>query len=401
MPCFNRRAREERDAYIRAHQKHVNLFENLSNPLEIIKVFHAVRVHDPLIIYTPYDGRISECYRALRADDTAALLDHAVGLYQANRQKEAKKIATCLLLFQSVDLSPLLDLMITQKDLEPAFLFAGAPVSLQQKLHEHFLEDPRPEMDAFQCLTWLFRANLPHKLEVLPEVKSLIDTYRRPAFAVVPRQQTGADSTPTQSFLGGVTLGAPGETWPTHEDVPLNPVLQLCMNDLPFIPEALQRITYLCVFIHPDDLGPVFDEEGGLVIRAYTDNALAPLAVPESIQNNTAPLSFRVFDDYPDGFENSRPYDFLQEISSPYVNDGAPVYDWRADFQHQSFYTPMPNECRILGWPRWIQDDERSDESEFILQVADGDLWNYGELSALYLFRRKTPDAFWGNLQIA
>ncbi len=33
MPCFNRRAREARGAYIRAHQKHVNLFENLTNHL--------------------------------------------------------------------------------------------------------------------------------------------------------------------------------------------------------------------------------------------------------------------------------------------------------------------------------------------------------------------------------
>ena len=401
MPCFNRRAREEREAHIRAHRKYINIFENLTTSLEIIKVFHEQRPLDPLMVYLPYDGEISACYKALRTDETAALLNHAVSLYRANRQTEAKKIATCLLLFNNADLSLLLDLMWTHHDLEPAFLFASAPTPLQQKLLARFLEDPRPEMDAFQCLTWLFQGNLAYKPKILPSVKSLVGTYGRPTFAVTLAEQPTSDNAATKSLLGGVTLGTPEETWPRHKGVPLNPVLQLRVKDLPFIPEPLQGITHLCVFIHPNDLGPVFDEEGGLVIRTYTNDALVPLIAPEGLNNSTAPLSFRAFDDYPGGLETSTPYDFLQKFSSPYVNDGAPVYEWRPEFQHQSFYRPIPYEYRLLGWPRWIQDDERTDDSEFILQVADYGLWDYSETSALYLFKRKATNDFWGLLQIS
>ncbi|WP_410771463.1 hypothetical protein [Fontibacillus sp. BL9] len=45
MPCVQEQEQRKRQAYIEAHRKTVNLFEGLTDPVEILKLKHAPRRH--------------------------------------------------------------------------------------------------------------------------------------------------------------------------------------------------------------------------------------------------------------------------------------------------------------------------------------------------------------------
>ncbi len=54
--------------------------------------------------------------------------------------------------------------------------------------------------------------------------------------------------TPTKSLAGAVEVCNPGETWPTGDNGPLHPLLQVCVDELPRVPEALADVAYLTIF---------------------------------------------------------------------------------------------------------------------------------------------------------
>lgn len=47
MPCVHRRRREEREEYIRQNRREVDPYAGIADPVEILRVLHTPRPHDP------------------------------------------------------------------------------------------------------------------------------------------------------------------------------------------------------------------------------------------------------------------------------------------------------------------------------------------------------------------
>ncbi|CAH1204542.1 hypothetical protein PAECIP111892_02468 [Paenibacillus auburnensis] len=65
MPCQQRKERQERQEYIVKHRREINLYEGISDPVELLKLMHSSRPHDPLIEYTPYELSKEQLYITL------------------------------------------------------------------------------------------------------------------------------------------------------------------------------------------------------------------------------------------------------------------------------------------------------------------------------------------------
>lgn len=55
MPCKQEMEREAHQRYIEANRRDVNLYEGMTDPVEILKIMHTRQVHDPLIRYVAYE----------------------------------------------------------------------------------------------------------------------------------------------------------------------------------------------------------------------------------------------------------------------------------------------------------------------------------------------------------
>jgi hypothetical protein len=173
---------------------------------------------------------------------------------------------------------------------------------------------------------------------------------------------------------------------------------------LPYIPKEFEEIKYICVYIHPNDPAALLERGNALVIRTYTDEILAFVEVPESINQESQPmlLEFEEINDYPSDYQYPSIEHYLSYSSTEdYLSSKETRYNWKADFINSSEVKPWSNDCKILGWPRWVQWPESSEDSILMLQVDGYGLWDYGDSSTLYIFRNVITKEFWGTIQIA
>ncbi len=61
MPCFQQQERQKHEEYIRTHRRDVDLYAGISDPVEILKIMHTPRKHDPLIREREYKIKWSFC----------------------------------------------------------------------------------------------------------------------------------------------------------------------------------------------------------------------------------------------------------------------------------------------------------------------------------------------------
>lgn len=55
MPCYQRMKRKEREEFIKKNRKDVNLYANISDPVEILKIMHKPKKCNPLDNYVKYE----------------------------------------------------------------------------------------------------------------------------------------------------------------------------------------------------------------------------------------------------------------------------------------------------------------------------------------------------------
>ena len=78
MPCIQKKQREERERYIRENRKDVNLFDGITDYVEIIKIINSERKHVLLINYLPYSKSI-ECYLDIKRSSVIIIFVQAEG----------------------------------------------------------------------------------------------------------------------------------------------------------------------------------------------------------------------------------------------------------------------------------------------------------------------------------
>lgn len=190
---------------------------------------------------------------------------------------------------------------------------------------------------------------------------------------------------PQASWFGKVTLGLPGEAWPVTEDgVPLSPLAQINLTELPFRPPYLDDIEFLCVFVDPDTLDEDAANGSSWCLRAYPSLiALVPLQAPTDLASEIKafPMCPKIIEeDYPS-------YD---DIADEIPEDMADSYN--EDFANVSGF-------KLGGWPTLIQSEiswpthAARAKPEYVFQIdsTEKGRWSWGDGGVGYFGRGTTP----------
>lgn len=403
MPCFKKMKQQEREDYIIKNHRVIDLYQGITNPLDIIRVFHRHQLSDPLVSYIPYTKAISDCYKRLNYSQLQNIRLYSIDLYNDSKQDQAKEILSCLVSFCHLNIDSVLEYMIDAEDYYPPYLFKKASDTIKEKILDKFLADEDIENDVFRLLVWLAEDKISSTSSIDLKIKNIVSSYKKPAYRIKSKISLNVEHDLNRTLLGNVNIATPNECWPASAAVPLIPVIQLCIDDLPYIPEELKDIKYLCVFIHPDDPASFEERNDGLIIRCYKDNNITLITKPDFIGQHIESyiLTFEEFNDYPCDYGYPSPLDYLSYLDKQkYYSTDKIGYEWLNDFSHESSNFARPDNCKIQGWPNWIQWPESPEDSTFIMQIISEGLWEYGDSSILYIYRNIITKEFWGFIQI-
>jgi hypothetical protein len=155
MPCVQKKAREKYEAHVAANKKDLNQYRNVNNLIEIIKIYHQPRKHDPLINYVPYPDPIDQVYLSLDSNQIADTITYAFKLLEKGEKDIAVDIAIELVSFLNADISCILEALIIAEEYYPSFLFRSANSGIRDKLFEKLLSNTGRKDHIIAALAWI------------------------------------------------------------------------------------------------------------------------------------------------------------------------------------------------------------------------------------------------------
>ncbi|OPA72929.1 DUF1963 domain-containing protein [Paenibacillus selenitireducens] len=155
MPCHQEQERQKRQAYIEQHRKTVNLYEDLTDPVEILKVMHTPRQHDPLIQYVPYPLSKEQMYVSLTAEEAGRMLKYALELLAAGDKNEADPILLSLVCYRNDYIVEVLPELMEHGMYHSGILFKDAPPDIRDRLLQQVEWDDDNRNHLLLILSWI------------------------------------------------------------------------------------------------------------------------------------------------------------------------------------------------------------------------------------------------------
>jgi hypothetical protein len=134
MPCVQAAARTERDEYVRQHRRDLNEFEGINDPVEVLKIIHRPRRHDPLVNWIPHATPTEQLYSGLSPAEQRRLAKYAELLVGTERNDEAEEIVLCLAAFTDVSPESCLRAFIACAAVGPSLAYCRASADIRDQL---------------------------------------------------------------------------------------------------------------------------------------------------------------------------------------------------------------------------------------------------------------------------
>jgi hypothetical protein len=158
MPCVQKVEKKERDEFIRNNRVETNPYENISDPVEIIKIYHTPRKHDPLVIWLPYPNPIEEVYQSLSQRDLERLVDYVVSMIGEgpcdDRDDQIDSIARELAAFTNADLSKIQSELLASNAIYPSMAFSSPSPEIRDDLLSRLHSDASNRNLILLALAW-------------------------------------------------------------------------------------------------------------------------------------------------------------------------------------------------------------------------------------------------------
>ncbi|WP_028545516.1 hypothetical protein [Paenibacillus taiwanensis] len=155
MPCHQEQERQKQQAYIEQHRKTVNLYKDLTNPVDILKMMHAPQKYDPLIQYVPYPLSKAQVYVSITAEEAGQMLQYAVELLDAGNEDEAEQVLLSLVCYRNDDISVVLPKLIECEMYDASILFKDGPPEIRDHLLQQVEWDDDNRNHLLLLLSWI------------------------------------------------------------------------------------------------------------------------------------------------------------------------------------------------------------------------------------------------------
>lgn len=262
-----------------------------------------------------------------------------------------------------------------------------------------------------------------------------IDAFKRSArqaTLLIPTDPPGADEW-QGSYLGDIRVAGPDDQWPVEDGLPMLPLLQLRIADLPQPPESLASMLYLCVWCaqsltprYPGELQHEFLEiamsgteadverfrkrhESVLTIEHDTEpdsilvRAITPGAPVRRVQSpemarclKPARIEFRQATDYI-GQADCAEDDFMTPEDRAFVRDlRSRSTEWFRWYDGVEKLAPNLEETKVGGWPSPFQGQPTFGlGTDFVLQIASHDELGFSFLGGVVQIARRRLTGGW------
>ena len=164
------------------------------------------------------------------------------------------------------------------------------------------------------------------------------------------------------------------------------PLLQICPDGLPYIPDSLKGIKVLTVFVSDNIPVELVGNGNDWVLREYKEG---DILVNKDLSNNSSPIkpfplkSRLIEEDYPIFDGGDIPEDIMEELEE--MEDSEEITDYYD-------YTECHSEHKIGGYPCYIQSGINWGEGyEFVLQIASDEKANLNIIDSgnIYLAKNR------------
>ncbi|MCR3759229.1 DUF1963 domain-containing protein [Clostridium felsineum] len=155
MPCFTEIKRKEKEKYIKKNRKDINLYEGITDLVEILIIMHNPKKYDPFKNYLPYEKTVEEIYEALTLEDIQKLKGYVIQLIKEKQIDKAEEIIIELACFTKVALTDCLEILIKSKNYRPSIGFKGASEEVRDVLIEEIEKNENDRNELLLALSWI------------------------------------------------------------------------------------------------------------------------------------------------------------------------------------------------------------------------------------------------------
>lgn len=155
MPCVHKLRREEREEYIRQNRREVDPYAGLTDTVEILRVLHTPRPHDPLVIFRPPPQSVDELYSRLNAEQAGRLMTVAADAMRAGNEDFAEDVAKSLATLTEYPLDRMLEAWVGRNHFWPAVVFRRAGVAIRDAVVGALESGTANANHALSALAWI------------------------------------------------------------------------------------------------------------------------------------------------------------------------------------------------------------------------------------------------------
>ncbi|MHA7583204.1 DUF1963 domain-containing protein [Paenibacillus vandeheii] len=155
MPCKQEIERETHQRYIEANRRDVNLYEGMTDPVEILKIMHTRQVHDPLIRYVAYEHSKEEVYLSMSTKQQALMIDYAMQLIRAGDDDTGKDILVYLVCYHDISLSAQIPELLEREIYYPVILYKSASAEVRDQLLQQVNTDDENRNNLLLMLAYI------------------------------------------------------------------------------------------------------------------------------------------------------------------------------------------------------------------------------------------------------
>jgi hypothetical protein len=189
---------------------------------------------------------------------------------------------------------------------------------------------------------------------------------------------------PRTSWFGGGGVGMPGELLPTYRSREMFPLLQVNVEELPFVPPQLAGLKLIILFLNREEIPFDRPHGEGWLIREYSElEGLVPLPPAEGPPGvRSFPIKWNLEEDERPGWE-----DAWQIVDLGVVNEDEEASAY--------FFEKLRNYpgTKIGGYPTEIQHGVGFEDFVFQVGSEEKPQWQWADNGIGYFFKK--PESQW------
>lgn len=155
MPCQQKKLALEKEAYILRNRKDIDRYAGIVDPVEVLKIMHTPRQHNPLENDLPYHKSLQELYHQLTEAEWDRMETYAITLMNKEDFDLAEDILLSLVCYTGAQIERGLNALFHNAKYYPGILYKDGSSHIRDKLIRKLNDDEANHHHLLIALAWI------------------------------------------------------------------------------------------------------------------------------------------------------------------------------------------------------------------------------------------------------